>query len=101
MSKQNCWEFKSCKRAPSQGKIEDPGICPAATNKIVDGLNDGKCGGRCCWAIAGTFCGDKVQGTFAMKQRNCLKCTFFKNVIREQGANYTNTKSILDSLKKQ
>jgi len=36
-----------------------------------------------------------------MKQRNCLKCTFFKNVIREQGANYTNTKSILDSLKKQ
>jgi hypothetical protein len=28
--------------------------------------------GRICWAIAGTFCGDKVQGDFAQKSVSCM-----------------------------
>jgi len=99
MVKMNCWEFKHCNRVAAGANAQEAGICPATTAKPVDGLNDGKCGGRCCWAIAGTFCGNMIQGTFAMKQRNCLKCEFFKHVIREQGEDYTNTKQILEILK--
>jgi len=97
--KLNCWEFKNCGREPGGSRVAELGVCPAAADTPAEGLNDGKCGGRCCWAIAGTFCGGFVQGTFAMKQRNCLKCDFFKQVIREQGKDYTNTKAILERLK--
>ena len=30
--------------------------------------------GRICWAVAGTFCEGKVQGTFAQKYADCRKC---------------------------
>jgi len=50
-----------------------------------DGLNGGKNGGRICWTIAGTFCGGKVQGTFAEKQISCMACDFFKRVKEEEG----------------
>lgn len=99
MGKLNCWEFKNCGREPGGSKAAEMSICPAATEKRAAGLNDGKYGGRCCWAIAGTFCGGFMQGTFAMKQRTCLKCTFFKQVIREQLEDYTNTKEILERLR--
>ncbi len=31
-----------------------------------------------CWAIAGTFCHDNVQGTFAQKIGDCRKCVVYK-----------------------
>jgi len=41
--------------------------------------------GRICWAIAGTFCGGKVQGDFAQKSVSCMSCEVFKNIIYEEG----------------
>ena len=84
MSKLNCWEFKKCGREPGGAKIEELGECLAANNSEVDGTNGGKSGGRVCWALAGTFCGGEVQGEFAMKMDNCIKCDFYHTVSNEE-----------------
>jgi hypothetical protein len=84
MEKQNCWEFKQCGREPKGNKVAELGICPAAVDITSDGLNGGKNGGRICWAITGTLCGGKVQGTFAQKIISCMACDFFKKVNREE-----------------
>jgi len=80
----NCWEFKKCGRKPDGAKCADLGICPATIDTSVDGLNGGKNGGRICWAVAGTFCGGKVQGEFAQKMATCLACVFYKKVKAEE-----------------
>jgi hypothetical protein len=98
MSNQNCWEFMKCGRESEGVKIEEFGICPAATEEKVDGTNNGKNGGRACWAIAGTFCKGKVQGTFTSKFAGCIKCDFFKLVISEEGDGLEKTKNILAKL---
>jgi len=60
--KTNCWEYMHC------GRDKDATIkCPAYPNF-----------GRICWAVAGTFCEGKVQGTFAQKCEDCKKCAFFQ-----------------------
>ena len=56
-----CWEFMKCRR-----DVNNELNCPAYPNF-----------GRACWAVAGTFCEGKVQGTFAQKYQNCKKCEFF------------------------
>ncbi len=61
------------------------GTCPAATDRHVNGVNDGKNGGRICWASVGTFCGKAIKGTFAKDQLTCMACTFFKQVKEEEG----------------
>ena len=52
----------------------------------VDGMNSGKNGGRTCWALTGTLCGGKVQGTFAAKVANCMGCDFYKLVSQKKAA---------------
>jgi hypothetical protein len=74
--KQNCWEFKKCGREPGGARVEEFGICPATTDTSSDGINGGENAGRICWAIVGTFCGGKVQGSFAQK-RLSLCCHFY------------------------
>ena len=59
-------------------------------------MNEGENGGRCCWAIAGTFCGGEAQGTYAQKLGNCLKCDFHAFVRGQQHGNYASTKKILE-----
>ncbi len=86
MAKQNCWEFKNCGRQPGGAKAQELGICPASMDATSDGVNEGKRAGRICWALVGTLCGGKVQGTFAQKKTTCLACDFFKKVKEEQGA---------------
>lgn len=49
-------------------------------------MNGGRFGGRICWALTGTFCGGKVQGTFAEKLGNCIVCEFYKLIRIERGA---------------
>jgi two-component system NtrC family sensor kinase len=57
-----CWEYMKC------GRDKDATAkCPAYPNF-----------GRICWAVAGTFCEGKVQGTFAQKYEDCRKCDFYK-----------------------
>ena len=101
MSKMNCWEFKKCGREPGGIKSAELGVCPAATETSVSNVNGGKNGGRCCWVIAGTLCGGKVQGSFALKYSNCVMCEFYKKVGSEEGADMIKTKDILDKMFKK
>ena len=95
---QNCWEFKKCGREPGGAKVAEFGVCAAATEPRTNGMNSGKNGGRACWAITGTLCGGKVQGTFATKLANCLNCEFYQLVGAEEGPNHESSKAILSKL---
>ena len=95
MAKQNCWEFKHCGREPDGAKAAELGVCPAAQESRVDGVNNGHNGGRGCWAIAGTLCGGVVQGSFASKLSNCMKCEFYQLVGQQEGANHQSARDIL------
>jgi len=99
MTKQNCWEFKKCGREPGGSKANELGVCPASIEKRVHGVNRGKNAGRSCWALAGTLCGGQVQGVFAQKLNNCLKCEFYQLVGAEEGANHQSSKEILGLLR--
>ena len=64
----NCWEYMKCARE------EDATTkCPAYPNF-----------GRMCWAVAGTFCEGKAQGTFAQKYEDCKKCAFYQKRTKEE-----------------
>lgn len=98
MAKLNCWQFKQCGREPGGGKVAELGVCPAAIEHAADGINDGSKGGRACWALAGTLCGGKVQGTFASKLANCMQCDFYKLVVAEEGKDFIPSKMILKEI---
>jgi hypothetical protein len=98
MAGMNCWQHKKCGRQPGGEKVGDLGICPVATATRADGLNHGQNGGRVCWVISGTFCGGKVQGTFASKMANCSTCDFYGIVKAEEGVAYLNPTALLKVL---
>lgn len=89
MGKMNCWEFKKCGREPGGAKVAELGVCVAASDKECHTLNSGVKGGRMCWAVTGTLCGGKVQGTFAQKQLSCITCEFYLQVKREEGRDFS------------
>ncbi len=64
----NCWQFKECGRGVNGANVGELGVCPAFPDA-----------GKECARIAGTLCGGKVQGTFAMKLANCMDCGFYKS----------------------
>ncbi len=66
MNKLNCWEWKKCGREAGGKLATKFGVCPAYPD-----------GGQRCARVAGTLCGGKVQGTFASKFLNCMKCDFY------------------------
>lgn len=82
--KPNCWEHKKCGRQPGGHKAQELGICPVTTYRQLDGVHDDKNAGRACWAIAGSLCGGKIQGTYAQKLYNCWRCDFMNNVKKEE-----------------
>ncbi|EMS77305.1 protein kinase domain-containing protein [Desulfotignum phosphitoxidans] len=88
----NCWEYMGCGREPGGRHAADKGICPAAVDRSHDGTNEGTCAGRFCWAVAGTLCHNRVQGTYAGKQEDCLDCEFYLQVRAEQGSTNIRTK---------
>ncbi len=55
-----CWEKKNCTK-------ED---CPAYMNLS----------GR-CWLIAGTMCGGKITGEFALKYKSCTECDVYQEAV--------------------
>ncbi len=73
-----------CGREPGGNKTGDLGVCIAASDSSYDGINSGTCAGRICWAVAGTFCDGKIQGTFSEKRHSCLSCVFYKKVQDEE-----------------
>lgn len=84
MKKKNCWEIMGCSREEGGARSKEFGVCPAASDESSNGKNAGKNAGRICWAVAGTFCGDKVQGDFAQKTVSCMMCKVFKKVKSEE-----------------
>lgn len=88
MKRKNCWEVEQCGRQPEGEKVEELGVCPAAEPSEYDGTNKGTFAGRFCWAVAGTFCGGKLQGTYAEKLTNCLNCEFLKQVNEDEGRDF-------------
>jgi protein phosphatase len=81
----NCWEYMKCGRHPGGDKVDKLGLCPAATDPIYDGFNQGDSAGRACWIVSGTFCDGKIQGSFADKQDSCKNCAFYKKIHAEEG----------------
>jgi len=88
MKLKNCWEVMNCERYPGSANVEKLGLCPAAAPNEYDGINRGKQGGRFCWAMAGTLCGSKIQGTYADKLMDCLNCNFLKLVNQEEDRHF-------------
>jgi len=82
--KLNCWEHKKCGRQPGGPKAQELGICPVTTHQPLDRAHEGKNAGRACWAIAGSLCGGKVQGSYAQKLHNCWKCDFMNLVKKDE-----------------
>lgn len=99
MQKKNCWQVKKCGREPGGEKAHQMGVCSAATFDKAEGIHGGKNAGRCCWVVAGTFCGGEVQGTFADKIFNCLNCDFYKLIKHEEGKDFLVLKQILKKIK--
>jgi hypothetical protein len=84
MSKINCWEFKNCGREPDGAYVHEFGVCPASTESRLDGVHGGKNAGRACWVIAGSLCGDNIQGRYANKMKSCKACDFYQNVKEDE-----------------
>ncbi len=99
MAGPNCWEVKKCGREPGGPKSGELGVCVAATELRLHRTNGGKNGGRACWAVSGTLCGGNVQGSFASKLGNCLKCEFYNQVASEEGRNQVSTTDIVAKLR--
>lgn len=86
--KKNCWELKQCGRQPGGAKCEELGICPAAADWSSNGLNSGVNAGRICWAVAGTLCDGRIQGSFVSKQSSCVVCDVFLRIQNEEGRGF-------------
>lgn len=72
-----------CGRGPGGELVESEGLCAAAEAISLNGLNEGTNGGRLCWAVAGSFCGNAQRGRFAKDLPSCLSCEFFQRVRLE------------------
>lgn len=83
--KLNCWEFMRCGHEPGGHNVDKYGLCPSVINQDVDGINGGTNGGRICWAAAGTFCVNRIEGSYAQKLKSCMHCDFYKLVLQEEG----------------
>ena len=55
-----CWEKKKCTKKE----------CPAYLKKDAR-----------CWLLAGTMCGGKVQGEFAVKYKSCTECDVYQEAV--------------------
>ena len=98
----NCWEFWRCGRHPGDQKMNDLGVCPAATTVEFNGINRGKNGGRFCWFVAGTLCcRGEVAGTFAWKFGDCLQCDFYRCVEQQEGGDFVFESAAEKKLKKR
>lgn len=72
-----------CGREPGGTNVSTDGLCPATTALNADGFNNGKNGGRICWAVAGTLC-SVTKGKFAREIPSCLECDFYMKVVNEE-----------------
>ncbi len=86
--KVNCWEHMSCGRQPGGLHEDEFGPCPAATDSTCDGVNGGRNAGRFCWAVPGTMCCGKIDGTYEEKIKRCRGCSFFQLIKAQEGYHF-------------
>ncbi len=79
-ARQNCWEYTHCGREPGGARVDALGICPAALETRLDGANQGRNGGRACWAVDDTACYETIGAKFT----ECLHCNFLLQVQDEE-----------------
>jgi hypothetical protein len=101
LPRKNCWEFKKCGGEPGGVHSHDLGVCPASTEKRLNGVHNGENSGRSCWVVAGTMCRGEVRGNFAQTYETCLICDFFNKVRREEKGNYQFAVFLLNMLRKK
>ena len=98
MRNYNCWEFKKCGREPGGINADKLGVCPAATEAKLNGINHGLNGGRSCWGVEGTECSGKMHTVYALRLAECSKCEFYQLVYEEEDWSYCNAKAIQKKL---
>jgi len=81
----NCWEFVGCGRELGGENVHKSGICRSSLDTSKNGINGGKNGGRICWAVSGTFCGDRMDGSYSKKILSCSSCYFYHKVREIEG----------------
>ena len=87
-----------CGRELGGRDAKELGVCPAAIYRKLDGVHGGKNAGRVCWAVAGTMCAVRVQGTFAQEYKDCSECDFYKSVKEEEGRHLKMTEGLEEAL---
>jgi hypothetical protein len=87
-TKRNCWELAHCGKEPGGTRIGEMGVCPAAVEGALDGLNAGENAGRICWVVSGTYCNGEIQGTAARKELTCRFCEVYRQIKEEEGADF-------------
>jgi hypothetical protein len=97
--KQNCWEAKKCGREPNGSKVKELGVCPVTQEGKLDGAHGGTHAGRACWVVAGSLCGGRVQGSFAVKFENCEQCDFYLKVREEEYPHFQYSSVLLAKLR--
>jgi hypothetical protein len=82
----NCWEFKECGREPGGINVSALEICPVTIEHDLNGIHDGKNGGRCCWIFSRCFsCGAEDLKNFEEKIARCSKCDFYTSAKDSEG----------------
>jgi len=76
-------------------KVNEMGVCPSATAKKYHGVHEGTHAGRACWVVAGTYCKDRVQGSFADKHKECFQCDFYELVKQQEKGKFVLTATLL------
>ena len=71
----NCWEIMACGREWDGANVDRLGEFPASQ----EGL------GHSCWIIAGTYCDDTIQGSYAQKIDICMLCKVYRCYNRMDG----------------
>ena len=64
----NCWEFKQCGHEAGGKHVHSLGQCPAYPDH-----------GTHCARVVGTLCEGEIQGSFAEKLCQCVKCDFYRS----------------------
>ncbi len=84
-----------CRKNVSGFTSDEFGVCPAVTCKTLNGVHGGINGGRACWMVTGTMCGNKIQGSYQYKAESCIQCIFFHHVKKEEGKKYVRPETLL------
>ena len=74
----NCWEFMQCGREPGGANTYERGVCQVTTCEKLDGVHNGKNGGRCCWIFFSIFsCGAGNPKNLKEHIATCRQCAFY------------------------